>query len=81
MISSTSKPLTVAIVGCGLIGNKRAQVLATDPESRLCAAADPDMACAEALWAEFCSPDDGKKEKGGQLPIYKIILDTHDSLH
>jgi len=62
MISPTSKPLSVAIVGCGLIGKKRAQVLAADPESRLCAAADPDMACAEALRTEFCSPDDGKKE-------------------
>jgi predicted dehydrogenase len=62
MVLPTSKSFNVAIVGCGLIGNKRAQVLAADPESRLCAAADPDMACAEALWAEFCGPDDGKRD-------------------
>jgi predicted dehydrogenase len=49
MVLPTSKPFNVAIVGCGLIGNKRAQVLAADPESRLCAAADPDMACAQAV--------------------------------
>jgi len=62
MISPTSKPLNVAIVGCGLIGKKRAKILAADPESRLCAAADPDMACAEALWAESCGHDDGKRD-------------------
>ena len=64
MISTTSNPLNVAIVGCGLIGKKRAKILAADPESRLCAAADLDMACAEALWTEFCGPDDGKREPG-----------------
>ena len=62
MVSPASKPFNVAVIGCGLIGNKRAQVLAADPKSRLCAAADPDMACAEALWTEFCGPDDGKSE-------------------
>jgi len=60
MISPTSKPLNVAIVGCGLIGKKRAQVLAADPESRLCAAADPDMACAEALRTEICGHKEGR---------------------
>jgi predicted dehydrogenase len=62
MISPTSKPLNVAIVGCGLIGKKRAQVLAADPECRLCAAADLDMACAEALRTEIYGHDDGKRD-------------------
>lgn len=73
MVSPTCKPLNVAIVGCGLIGKKRAQVLAADPESRLCAVSDPDMACAEALRTEICGHDDGKRvparpdEDGGDV--------------
>jgi predicted dehydrogenase len=56
--------LKVGIIGCGLIGNKRAQVLATDTDCRLCTAADPDMACAEALWAEFCGDGQGDRGSG-----------------
>jgi hypothetical protein len=38
---NSSKPVNEAIVCCGLIGKKRAKILATDPESRLCAAGIP----------------------------------------
>ena len=64
MVSPTSKPLNVAIIGCGLIGKKRAQVLAADSESRLCAVADPVMDSAEALRTEICGYDDGKRDPG-----------------
>ena len=41
----------VAIVGCGLVGNKRARAVAADPGSRLTAVADVDRARAERLAA------------------------------
>jgi predicted dehydrogenase len=41
--------LRVGIVGCGLIGNKRARVIKEDPEACLCAVSDVDVLRAEEM--------------------------------
>ncbi len=45
--------LHVGIVGCGLIGNKRARVVRDDPKSSLCCTADVNGVSAAALIKEF----------------------------
>ncbi|MEI9476369.1 MAG: Gfo/Idh/MocA family oxidoreductase [Deltaproteobacteria bacterium] len=49
--------LRVGIVGCGLVGNKRARVIKEDPFSRLCCATDLVVSKAESLVKQF---GDGK---------------------
>jgi len=48
-----SRTLRVGIVGCGLIGNKRAAVIQGDAASALCAAADPEIKDAAALLRKY----------------------------
>ena len=52
----TSK-LYVGIVGCGLIGTKRARVIAEDPSCILCCTADKDIHKATALIEEYADRD------------------------
>jgi len=48
-----SRPLRVGIVGCGLIGKKRAGVIQNDAASALCAAADLEVNDAAALLRKY----------------------------
>jgi predicted dehydrogenase len=41
--------LRAGIIGCGLIGNKRARVIQSDPFSHLCCVADPEFSEAEEV--------------------------------
>ena len=61
--------LRVGIVGCGLIGNKRAKVIMEDPESELCFSADSDPFCAGALIKEY------GEGKGVAYKDWKLMLD------
>ncbi len=46
---SLQKPLRVGIIGAGLIGAKRAKIIAGAPDAALVAIADPDLGRAKAL--------------------------------
>ncbi|MEK7347481.1 MAG: Gfo/Idh/MocA family oxidoreductase [Candidatus Eisenbacteria bacterium] len=48
-----AQPLRVAVVGFGLIGRRRAQILAGEPGARLVAVAETDQARAAAASADF----------------------------
>jgi len=50
--------MKVGIVGCGLVGNKRARVIKEDRFSTLCCAADPILSKAESLVKEFADRND-----------------------
>ena len=61
--------LRVGIVGCGLIGNKRARVIKDDPEASLCAVADVDVLRAGGLLKEY------GEGKGVAYKDWKEMLD------
>ena len=48
-----SSIIRVAIIGCGLIGNKRAAVIKSDPSSVLCATSDINVINAAALLKQY----------------------------
>ncbi len=76
----TNAPLRVAIVGCGLIGQKRARAL---PGARLVACADvvPERASALAASAEGCLAYPGWREMLASAKCDLVIVATlHDSL-
>ena len=67
--------LKVGIIGCGLIGNKRAKVIRGDPGTSLCAVADVDVLQAGGLLKE-CG--DGKRVafKDWKEMLEKEVLDA-----
>ena len=72
-------PLTVAIVGCGLIGDKRAQALADG--DRLLGATDPVRERAQALVARHGGQAcDGLDELLALVPDVVVVATTHDQL-
>ena len=76
----TNPPLRVAIVGCGLIGQKRARAL---PGARLVACTDvvPERASALAASAEGCLAYPGWRELLASAECDLVIVATlHDSL-
>ena len=62
--------LRVGIVGCGLIGRKRAAIIHGDPLSQLCCTADLDTIGAYALLKEF-----GRGEAGAAFQDWQVMLD------
>jgi predicted dehydrogenase len=50
--------IRVGIIGCGLIGNKRAAVIQKDPSSVLCSASDVAVVNADALLRQCCEGPD-----------------------
>jgi len=60
--------LRVGVVGCGLIGNKRAKVIKNDPQSLLCCAADLDAFCAGGLLKKY--------GEGNACRDWKVMLET-----
>lgn len=52
-INTENKKLSVGIVGCGLIGHKRAKVIQADRSVYLCCAADKIVKNAQKLTAEY----------------------------
>jgi predicted dehydrogenase len=62
--------LRIGIVGCGLIGRKRAAVIHDDPRSQLCCAADLDAIGAYALLKEY-----GGGEAGAAFQDWQVMLD------
>ena len=67
--------IRVGIVGCGLIGNKRAQVIKKDPESFLCAVADLNVLPAAGLLKE-CGEGKGVAYKDWEEMLEKEPLDA-----
>jgi len=67
--------LRVGIVGCGLIGNKRAKVLKEDPSSYLCAAADINVNNAACLMKNY-GKKDGKYYQNWQEMLTKEELNV-----
>lgn len=74
-----TRPLTVGVVGCGLIGRKRAQALG--PDDRLLAACDPVLDRAAGLTSDFggqpCRSIDDVLALG---PDVVVVATTHDQL-
>jgi predicted dehydrogenase len=71
----------VGIVGCGLIGGKRAAALGE--ESRLVAVADTDTAKAQRLAAAYpgCAAESGWPELVGRADVHLVIVaTTNDAL-
>jgi len=50
---TSTSPLSVAVIGCGLIGRRRAEVAQRSPDGRLIIVADVDAARAEQTAQEF----------------------------
>jgi predicted dehydrogenase len=74
-----SRALRVAIVGCGLIGAKRAAALA--PEDELVACCDIDLAAAEALARRHgCGACAGPEELLARAPDVVVVATVHDRL-
>lgn len=72
--------MTIAIIGCGLIGQKRAKTLAT---ARLIMCADIELARAEQLAcsAEGCIATDDWRRVVDQAEVSVVVIATpHDSL-
>jgi predicted dehydrogenase len=73
----------VGIVGCGVVGGKRARAVATDPESRLVVVADVDRRRADRLAAAHpsCpSTDDWEAVVARDDVNLVIVATTNDSL-
>ena len=73
------KTLRVAVIGCGLIGAKRARAVLRDPRSRLVRVADSDPGRAETL-ARECRTDwvrDWRKAAGGDVDAAVVSVPTH----
>ncbi len=68
--------LRIGIVGCGLIGRKRAVVIHDDPLSQLCCTADLDTICAYALLKEFGNRNEGVAYQSWQMMLEKEKIDT-----
>jgi len=67
--------LRVGIVGCGLIGNKRAKVIKEDPESVLCSVADVDVFSAGGLLKE-CGEGKGVAYKDWKEMLDRAEIDA-----
>ena len=67
--------LRVGIIGCGLIGNKRAKVIAEDPNALLCAVADMDVLQAAGL-LKVCGEGKGVAYKDWEELLNKESLDA-----
>jgi predicted dehydrogenase len=73
----------VAIVGCGVVGAKRARALAADPGSRLVAVADIDRDRAERLAADYppcLATDDWDAVVAHDDVTVVIVATTNDAL-
>jgi len=67
--------LRVGIIGCGLIGNKRAKVIKEDPEASLCAVADLNVLQAGGLLKE-CGEGKGLAYKDWEEMLDKEEMDA-----
>jgi len=67
--------IRVGIIGCGLIGNKRAKVIKKDSDSFLCSVADVDVLQAAGLLKE-CGGGKGVAYKDWQEMLDKETLDV-----
>jgi predicted dehydrogenase len=67
--------MKVGIIGCGLIGNKRARVIRGDPLSSLCCAADPVISNAESLLRDF-GDGNGRVYQHGQEMLAREKMDA-----
>jgi predicted dehydrogenase len=70
----TSK-LSVGIVGCGLIGNKRARVVREDPSACICCASDVVVSNAQALVRDLAN-EEAKVYRDWQDILMKEKLDV-----
>lgn len=70
-----AKMVRVGIIGCGLIGSKRAKVIKEDSESFLCAVADVDVLQARGLLKE-CGGGKGVAYKDWKEMLEKEPLDV-----
>jgi predicted dehydrogenase len=79
-VSKTQQPLGVGIIGCGLIGQKRAKALGTG--GRLVACADIDLLRAEALGKNFGAKAFQDWRSLLQEPSIDLVIvaTLHDSL-
>ena len=68
--------LRIGIVGCGLIGRKRAAIIHDDPLSQLCCTADLDAIGAYTLLKEFGSGGVGAAFQDWQVMLDKEKIDA-----
>jgi len=79
VIGTTRRGLTVAVVGCGRIGVKRAAALA--PEDHLLGCCDVDAAAAEALARQYgCEACASADELLSLQPQVVVVATVHDQL-
>jgi len=79
-VNTKVKPINVAIVGCGLVGRKRASALG--PEGHLVACADIDISRAKGLAKEFDAKayDDWRPIMDVPEVTALVVATRHDSL-
>jgi len=68
--------LKVGIIGCGLIGNKRAAVIKNDPASVLCAASDVTVINAAVLLQQFGAGAGGRARQDWRDMLNEEKLDA-----
>lgn len=76
-MTSSGRPLRVGLIGAGLIGDKRAGIVAADPNGKLVAVADSDMGRADALAKKFgCEADPDGARLAGRTDLDAVIVAT-----
>lgn len=73
---SGSTPLGVLVVGCGLIGERRARAAAAHPHSQLCAVMDRDPAAARRVAAERCMVASDWREAVSDADVDVVVVAT-----
>ena len=79
---TTAQKYQVGIIGCGLIGNKRANALKQFPNSKLIIVADTNLTRAQTLATQYGCEATSDWQKVTQNPAINIVIiaTTHDML-
>lgn len=73
--------INVAVVGCGLIGKRRAQEASFHPQSQLLAVADVNLAAAETLASEYsCQALTDWREAIAYPEVNAVAVATHNGM-
>jgi predicted dehydrogenase len=73
--------INVAVIGCGLIGKRRAQEASNHPDSQLLMVADVNLAAAEALASEYnCRSCTDWRETIANSEVNAVAVATHNGM-
>src|SRR5512140_1074007 len=77
----TGAKIGVAVIGCGLLGRRRAATAAAHPDTGLVVVVDPDAARAESLAAEHgCAASPDWREALARADVEAVVVATPNAL-